>query len=482
MLKATVRLWVTAGIVVLWVPGTIAQVTEQLSVPKPPLPMSLGSDTSTAETGTQEVTDTSGYVPALSGAEDFTPGRNQTTRSFLLPSMNVYQWADSNPFLSPHPDGFVALSSIFGKVLLRRNFGRSSLTVDYAGGGTIANRQVSSPTGIGLNSIVQEFETTQITRWRRFAMLFSDEFRYSPEASFGSMQGGMNNFDLGGDSLGGSLPDIRSFLTPDQSILTVRGGRVSNTFVTQGEYDLSARSSITAAGAYDVLRFFDSGLFDISNAMFMAGYNHQVSRTNSFGVIYRFNTIQFANLDRTLDDHVAQLSYGRRITGRLALQISSGPEVGVIRSAGIAPASLFFWNAESVLHYDVGRTTLDLSYSRELTGGAGVLAGAETSRVEATANKGLSRAWQGSFRVGYAKNRSVGTTSTSTASETFDSWYGGVQFSRSLGRTGDIFAGYLAQLQTSNVAVCASIICAESLTRHQIYVGFNWRHRPIAMK
>jgi hypothetical protein len=486
MLRVIHSVMATAVALALWVPSTWAQGMGQAvnppSGPQSPLPLFLSSNTAAPETSGQESGQASAYVPALSGAEDFTPGPFQTSRSFLMPSMNVYQWADTNPLMSVRPDGIVTLSSIVGSLVLRRNFGRSELALDYAGGGTAADRQVSSPGGIGLNSIVQELEATQIARWRRSALLLSDQFSYLPEASFGSIQGDMNNFGLGTDSLGGGLPDLRSFLTPDQSILTERGGRVSNTFVAQGEYDISARSSITAGGAYGLLRFFESGLLDSNNAMFMTGYNRQISHANTVAVIYRFNTLRLANLDRTIDDHVAQLSYGRKITGRLALQISAGPEIGVIRTVGVASQNRLFWNLESALHYRLGRTTLDLSYEHGLTGGAGILAGADTSQIELSANKGLSRKWEGSFGVGYANNRNVDSAALSASSQTFDTWYGRVQFSRPVGRTADVFVGYLLQLQDSNVPTCIGAVCGKSMARHQVFLGFNWHQRPVAIK
>ena len=486
MLRTTHSLWATAVALALWVPGAWAQETGQPvnrpNTPQSPLPLLLSRNTSAPETGGQELGEASAYVPALSGVQDFTPGSAQTSRSFLLPSVSVYQWADTNPFMSPRPEG-MALSSILGNLLLQRNFGRSEVTLDYAGGGTVANRQVSSSGGMGLNSIVQQLEATQVARWRRFALLLSDQLSYFPESSFGSIQGGMTSLGTGtGASLGAGLPDIRSFLTPDQSILTPRGGRVSNTFVTQGEYDLSPRSSITVAGAYDFLRFMDSPLFGSYSGMFMTGYNHQISNTNTLGVIYRFSALRFANLDRAIDDHVAQLSYGRKITGRLTFQVSAGPEVGLIRSGGVARQNRLFWNLDSTLHYRVSRTTLDLSYERGLTGGAGVLAGAEASRVEVTASRGLSRTWQGSFGMGYANNRNVDDTAFSASSQTFNTWYGRVQCTRPVGHSADAFVGYLVQLQGSNVPICTGIVCGMNLTRHQVFIGLNWHHRPFGME
>lgn len=485
-MRAIHSLWATAVALALWVPGAWAQETGQAvnqpNTPQSPLPLLLSGNISAPEAVGQELGEALAHVPALSGVEDFTPGSVQRTRSFLLPSLNVYQWADTNPFMSVHPEG-MTLTSVLGSLVLQRNFGRSELTLNYVGGGTVANRQAVSPVGMGLNSIVQQLETTQVTRWRRFALLLSDQFSYFPESSFGSIQGGLNSLGPGaGDSLRAGLPDIRSYLTPDQSILTTRGGRVSNTLVTQGEYDLNARSSITVAGAYDFLRFIDSPLLGSYSGTFMTGYNHQISSTNTLGVIYRFNALRFANLDRTIDDHVAQLSYGRRITGRLSFQISAGPEVGLIRSSGVAPQTRLYWNLESTLHYRLSRTTLDLSYERGLTGGAGVLAGAEASRVEVTANKGLSRTWQGTFGMGYANNRNVNSTAFSASNQTFDTWYGRVQCSRPVGHSADAFVGYLVQLEGSNAPICTGVVCGKSLARHQVFVGLNWHHRPFAMK
>ncbi len=486
MFRTTHSLWATAVTLALCVPGASAQERGQAvnepNTPQSPLPLLLSKNTSAPDTGGQGFGEASAYAPALSGVQAFTPGSAQTTRSFLLPSVSFCQWVDTNPFMSPRPEG-MTLSSILGNLVLQRNFGRSELTLDYAGGGTVANRQVVSPGGMGLNSIVQQLEATQVARWRRFALLLSDQFSYFPESSFGSIPGGMTSLGPGtGGSLGAGLPDIRSFLTPDQSILTTRGGRVSNTFVTQGEYDLNLRSSITIAGAYDFLRFIDSPLLGSYSGMFMTGYNHQISSTNTLGVIYRFNALRFANLDRTIDDHVAQLSYGRRITGRLSFQISAGPEVGLIRSSGVAPQTRLFWNLESELHYRINRTTLDLSYERGLTGGAGVLAGAEASRVEVTANKGLSRTWQASFGMGYANNRNVNSATFSASNQTFDTWYGRVQCSRPVGHRADAFVGYLVQLEGSNAPICTGVACGKSLARHQVFVGLNWHHRPFATK
>jgi hypothetical protein len=469
------------------VPGAQAQGTGQAAgqpnVPSatPPLTES-GNPIGMQEAGTagQEPVRTTLYNPPLSGAGDFTPGGSPVTRSFLLPAMSFFQKVDTRPFTTVQPGSPLALSSIAGSLALQRNSGRSELTLNYLGGGTVAGRQGLPNAGPSLNSIIQELEATQTVNWRRWTLLTSDQFSYTPESSFGSFLGGLSSFGSGmGAALGEGLPGLRSFLTPNQTILTGRGGRVSNTFLAQGEYHLTARSSITIAGAYGFLRFFDSDLLNSNSAMFTTGYNHQITRADTVAVIYRLNAFRFGGLNRTTDGHVVQLAYGRRITGRLTFWLNAGPELGLFRSPGIASQRSLLWNLESELRYGVGRTDLDLFYQHLLTGGAGVLAGAENNLVEAIVNQRLKRMWRGYLALAYANNRSVANAGTSPPTQAVNTWFGWVQLSRPIGRSADLVIGYVVQLQGSDTPLCTGLVCARSLVRHQISLGLNWRHRPI---
>ncbi|HYY69226.1 MAG TPA: hypothetical protein VE734_05800, partial [Terriglobales bacterium] len=367
-------------------------------------------------------------------------------------------------------------------VALRRSSSRSELTLKYLGGGTVANRQALANGQTELNAVLQQLEATQSLKWRRWALLVGDQFSYLPQSSFGLLDGSVSSFGTGLGSSLGQLPSLQSFLSPNQSVLSGRGGRVSNTFLTQGGYHLTARSSLTIAGAYGLLRFFDSDLLDSYNAMLVTGYSRQISGRDTLGVAYRFNAFRFTGLNQAVDNHVAELAYGRRVTGRLALRLAAGPEVDVFRDSGVAKQSRPAWSLESALHSRLSRTALDLSYQRGLTGGAGVLAGAETNQVEATMTRGLWRVWQSSLGLGYAKNRNVAATAVSPLNRNFNTWYGRVQFRRPIGRGADQFIAYALQLQKSDTSFCAGSVCASSVVRHQLSIGFNWHHRPIAIK
>lgn len=471
--------WAAVAALAQWVPGAWAQKKEPASAPYPPI--SLGESSSKAaaqEPGAPkgESHKTTAETPALSSAQEFTPGGSRAIRSFMLPRVNFYEQADTNPFTSARPGGAVTLTSVLGSLALQRNSGRSELTLNYVGGGTVSNRQSLSSGQTDSNSIIQQLEATQSINWRRWTLLMGNQFSYSPESSFGSFEGGLGSFGpTVGGSLGEGLPGLRSVFTPNQSILTGRGARASNTVLTQVEYRFSSRSSVTTAGVYGFLRFFDSDLQNSYNAMFLTGYNYRVTSEDTLGIIYRFSAFRFTGLDGAIDDHVAELAYGRRITGRLSFRLGASPEVILLRIPGVPSQSRLFWGLESALHYH----RLDLSYLRGVTAGAGVLAGAETNQVEGSATQGLSRMWQGSLGLGYANNRNVGQTST--LGQNFSTWYGRVRLSRPVGRSADLFLGYVIQLQGSSSPFCTGLVCARSLVRHQITLGFSWHLRPIAI-
>ena len=468
---------------VAWAQGT-GQPVNLWNTPYPALQQAISSATRVqgASTDSQEPDRQAAYTPALSGAEEYIPGSSGLPRSFFVLAASFYEWVDTNPYTVAHPGGTVALSSIVSSLALRRSSGRFESTINYEGGGTVANNQATSSRTTGLNSIIQRLEASQTVRWRRWALLMRDQFSYLPEASFGSFQGNLNDLDCAiGGSFGEGYPGLQSFLTPSQSVLTGPGGRISNTFLTKGDYQLNSRSSITTAGAYELLHFFDSGLFDSSNTILMTGYNYRITSADTLAIIYRFAAFRFSGVNRAIDDHVAQLSYGRRITGRLSLRLAGGPYVELFRSAGGASQQRVLWSLESALHYRLLRTALDLSYQQGQTGGAGILAGAETRQIGATATQNLSRIWQASFWLGYANNRSISTNAISPSNRALNTWYSRVQFSRAIGRSVDLVLGYVGQWQGSNAPICAGPTCVGSLVRHQIFLGFDLHRRPIAI-
>jgi hypothetical protein len=141
------------------------------------------------------------------------------------------------------------------------------------------------------------------------------------------------------------------------------------------------------------------------------------------------------------------------------------------------------WSLDSSLNYQRGRTALSLSYDHLVTGGSGVLVGAQTDQVTGSAGRDLTRTWQGSISLGYASNRNLAQATPNTGQGRFTNWYGAVRFSRHLRPGTDLFLAYGARLQSTNTVLCADgLTCGTTSITHELSLGFNWGLRPIALR
>jgi hypothetical protein len=209
-------------------------------------------------------------------------------------------------------------TSFYGGIDLRHISRQSDLTLNYLAGGLTANN------GNASSSFIQQLEFAEKLSGHRSAISFFDLMGYLPETAFGfGLPGGLN-------LPGGQGLSVQPVLTANQSILTTRGQRISNSFLTEVDRFLTPRSSLAFVGSYSLLRFLDNGFLNFGEAAFQAGYNHQITREDSIAVLYRFTAFRY-NLDQSIDSHVLQVSYGRQVTGRLAFQVAAGPGVGRFR-------------------------------------------------------------------------------------------------------------------------------------------------------
>ena len=119
--------------------------------------------------------------------------------------------------------------------------------------------------------------------------------------------------------------------TPGQSILTARGQRLTN--FSGGEMDvlLTPRTSLTFVGGYSLLNSPDDSQLNYGDVIFSAGYNYQLSRQNTIGLSYQFSAFNYSNFNQSIKNNIILVSFGRRITGKLAFQASGGPNIALIR-------------------------------------------------------------------------------------------------------------------------------------------------------
>ncbi|HXN21125.1 MAG TPA: hypothetical protein VOA41_00105 [Candidatus Dormibacteraeota bacterium] len=414
----------------------------------------------------------------LAGAQDLTLGTIAFHRTYLVPSFTVGTQV-GNAHYSGQSGGAAVQTILTGRIDLNRKTGRSELLLGYVAGGTLSKNQFYG------NSAIQGLTVSDTIQWGRWNLLLGDQFNYLSQSPFG-FGGGMGFLGAGfGNILGGavgSAPSFRPDLLPNQTILLDRAPRISNTVMVQADYQLSRRSSVTFLGSHGNLKFIDAGFQNDSNTLFQTGYNYAINRKDSISVVYRFDVFNFSNVSQSIRNQNVQLMYARRLAGRLSFQVGVGPDISTFHSPLRGSGTTLNWTATSTLNYQFRKTTAAFSFHRGLTGGSGVLAGAETDQFQGSLGRHLTRNWDASLSLGFSRNQRLRQTSLATDTASPDARFITTHLGRSIGRGGSLFFDYTASKQSTlflNPAVSAHGV--PSLL-HTLSVGYTWGLRPIVIE
>lgn len=488
MLRKLCIAGILLGGLVVGIPRSEAQDTK--SGPQEPLqpmpPAGVGGSTPTAKpaaTGspmTQEETVVPDSRP-LAGAQDLTLGSTPSGHNLLLPSFGVTTQAQTNPYNARQANSPDVLSATFltGRLAINRTSGRSQLLFDYLAGGMFSKDLNQG------NSVIQSLGFSDTISWGRWSQMFGDQLSYTSQSPFGfGGLGGLNNLGVSLGNAGGSSPGFRPNFVPNQSILIYGEPQISNAVIAQTGYALSHRSSLTFVGSYGILDFVNGGFQDSSNASFQAGYNYSLSRKDSISSFYHFSTFMFSGVSQRIQTHSVQLSYARQITGRLSFQISAGPQVDIFRSAAVGPGTVADWTLTGALNYQLRskKNGMSISFDRLMTGGSGVLPGAETDVAQGTLTHGFNRDWDGAVSVGYSRNDAFQQTIRKGNTISPQAWFATAQVSRHFVRYGRLFIAYSASGQSSLASICTLPACRVSSLSSTVSIGYNWGLRPIVLE
>jgi len=142
-------------------------------------------------------------------------------------------------------------------------------------------------------------------------------------------------------------------------------------------YVLSPRTSVTFGGIVSILRFTDSGNIESNNYIGSAGYNYQITREDTIGLQYHFSSFHYLGSAQAIGDHSIQAVYGKKITGRLALQLAGGPEITHYRIplGGGDNTQHVSGSGTATVSYAFARGSVSLGYLHGLTSEAACLSG-----------------------------------------------------------------------------------------------------------
>ena len=423
--------------------------------------------------------------PPLSGGQSLTPGGEGESQSYVLPSFQWTLFANSNPQSTAAGASSALQNTLVGSLTLQRVKRNSQLNLDYAGGGLLytggENRAANIP---GPSSgMFHHLGVTQSVRGRRWGLTLSDELTFLPESAYGfSGYGGLTSFGLGqGGGYLANSPMLNPSVEPSESILTRRSRRLGNVFMGEVEYVAGPRSSVTATGVYGNLHFVEPGFIDSSYWKFMTGYNYSLSRLDTLSVSYTHTEFNFDIPGFDVSNHDFMFSYGRRVTGRVSVQLSAGPLISEIHDGTGMSETRYLVNTYDAIKYRLERGRVQASFSRFATSGSGVITGAQTSVASFSVGHELASKLFGSFQVSYAFNEPLQRQGLTGTRPEYKTWRAGTHISRELSPRVSIYFAYYLQRQESTIPLCFDTSCGNIILRHVVGAGINWHGRPIRL-
>lgn len=403
----------------------------------------------------------------LTGVQSPGLGSTEFRHSYWVPGVQVATTAQNHS----SDGGWFDTTYLAGNLSLLEAWAHSRLSLNYSGGGYLST---DSQQG---NGAYQNLGFTQEFNWQRWQLQFFDQFTYLPTSQFGF--GGLSGISTPG--IGGTLsPGVTGLggsFVPNQTVFT-NGPRYSNSFATQATFMFTRRASITFAGSYGLLRFTQSGNIDNDDLVGNIGYNYELTKKDTIGLLYRYSAFHFSGLSQAIGDHVFNVAYGRKITGRLALSLFGGPEITTFRIPVGTDTSRIAESFGASLSYGLERGNVNFSYNHGTSGGSGVLVGATGDNFDANATRRITRQWNARGNFGYG--RTHGFTSSTGSAPTFNSFYLGAGLDRPIGRNANLSFGYTAYIQNLNQAACGT--CSSTSVQHQVAVGFQWHTRPFVLR
>ncbi len=429
--------------------------------------------------------------PPLSGLDEPSLEPNSSSRSFLLVGAQASETADTNARNSLGTHGAITgITHLLGTAALQRMWSRYQASLTYAGGGAIYGG------GYRADSQVHSLSLDTRYLWRTGAMTFRDRASYLPEGSFGGTFGGAGGSfggfgGLGGTGSGSGQPGLGGgdrFLFFGHGIL---GGlatvpRLDNLAIVDIQQSLSPRSSITMAGGFNFLHFTKSSgglLIDTQQVTGHAGYNYAITRKDMVAVAYGYQHFHFPQAGGAgFETHVFQAMYGHRISGRMDVLLSAGPQLTQFKSPTQGTTLRMSGAGRLSLRYRFPRTMLSTTYDHYTSAASGFFAGANTDVVLFAVSRPLSARWTALADGGYANYRRLQQISLGVPASAYQTAHAGARLSYLFSRNVHGFLSYRFTDMIFNSSFCAgSAGCGRISNRHAVSIGLAWYSRPIRL-
>ncbi|PYV96888.1 MAG: hypothetical protein DMG86_19425 [Acidobacteria bacterium] len=370
-----------------------------------------------------------------------------------------------------------------GSVMLQRIWRHYETALDYTGGAAVYSGFSKT-----FNQVHQLMGEERIL-WRTGQLALRDSFSYLPEGTFGyGSFGGAGAYQSGLGGMGGGISGgaVGGIFGPGQFGSLGQQPRITNSAVVDIMESLTPRSSVTLAGGYGLVHFFDNNIVGLINSRqysAQAGYNYQLNRKDQVALVYGFQDFHYPTVaGSSYFTHMTHVYYAHRISGRMNLLLGGGPQLTTINSPIFGFVRRLSVSGRATLGYRFPRASISLSYDRYNNNGSGFFLGATSDVARFQVSRPLSRLWDVSAHVGYSVNRQLLPATVGVTAHSYQYVYAGGAAHRQLGRYFGMFFSYQFNDLMFNNSFCTTLgPCGTSSQRHVASVGLDWHPRPIRL-
>jgi hypothetical protein len=317
-------------------------------------------------------------------------------------------------------------------------------------GGVILGNQSGQGTTYFMNASVSQGYVT-----RDWSFNISDSFSFLPQSPTTGLSGIAGVGDLGSTPVQGPAEG------PAGGIFSTSGNRIANSLSGSVERQINRNTSISGSGGWTVLHFLDDndGL-DSAQVSGVVAINRRLDARSSVSLDAVYSTFAYSSNPANsgqpdIESRGINLSYQRVLSRTLSMSVSAGPQWISSSNSALVPSRVNAAVSANLL-YSRRFTSASVGYSHGVNAGSGVLPGALSDSVFASAARTFGRKWVASVNAGYS--RTTGLTQLSNGSslvpvnEVYDTVFGGVQLTRAFSARFSGYMSYTAQSQTSNYA------------------------------
>jgi len=428
--------------------------------------------------------------PPISGLDQPSLEPRAAARSYLIPGAQVSEAVDSNVTDAENSSSINSVTRALGSLTLQKFWHRYDVALDYVGGGAFYTRRGTN------NAQLHQLDADQRFLWRTGQLAIRDSFSYLPEGSFGyGSFGGAGALSGMGGVVGGGVNN--NFFGPGQFASLGQQPRISNVALADISESFNPRSSVTLAGSYGLVHFTNSALGFINSRQVsaQAGYNYQLNRKDQIGLVYGYQDFRYpSSVGSSFNTNLVNVMYGHRISGRMDLVLSGGPQLTHIRTCiSLIPGipcvpvsnSRLSGSGRASLRYRFPKTSVGLYYDHYNSNGSGFFVGATSDVARLDATRPLGRVWSGTANIGFTHNNRLvaNPLGIGVSAQSYEYLYAGGGVRRQLGRNFGLSISYQFNDLAFDSSACgpARLPCNRISQRHVATVGLDWHPRPIRL-